>query len=95
MPAQVYVPSEAAAVVDGKLIPGRTLIRELINQLRAQIQSDPELGERYRNNPGEVLGDRGIVADLQNEILDEQGLPLPEAASRWCISTSSCCCETL
>jgi hypothetical protein len=92
--SSVFVPPDGAAVLNGYLIPGANYIKALIDQLRDEISKNPDLQKRYQENPREVLGERGIVKDLQTEIMEEQGLDVAEALG-WCISTGSCCCETL
>ena len=92
--ANIFVPPDGAAVLNGHLIPGQAYITALVDQLRADIHKDPDLQKRFQENPREVLGERGIVKDLQTEIMQEQGFDVPEAAG-WCISSGSCCCVTV
>jgi hypothetical protein len=95
MPKSLFVPPDGAAVLDGFLIPGASYLKELIDQLRLDVADDAALRTRFQDNPRDVLGERGIVRLLQDEILRELGLAVPEAAEKWCISTGSCCCQTL
>ena len=92
---RLFIAPDSAAVINGKLIPGQTYIKALVDQLREEMQADPSLRQQFKENPRTVLGDRGIVVDLQDEILREGGLPVEERPSNWCISTGSCCCSTL
>ena len=92
--AVIYVAPDTAAVVDGQLIPGQNLIKALVDQLRDEIKNNPTLKSRFQADPRSVLSERGIVKDLQTEILLESGMQVAEAAG-WCISTGSCCCSTL
>jgi hypothetical protein len=91
----IYVAPESAAVLDGYLIPGELYIKALVDRLRLDLRRDQELAARWDQDPRAILGERGIVRDLQSEILREQGLPVEQMENEWCISTGSCCCETL
>jgi hypothetical protein len=91
----IFIPSNSAAVVNGYLIPGHDFIKALVDQLRADIAKDPALWQRFQQDPRSVLGERGIVRDLQNEILVEQGIPVEQDAGDWCLSSGSCCCATM
>lgn len=93
----LYVAPESAAVLDGYLIPGELYIKAMVDRLRLDLRRDQELAARWDQDPRGILGERGIVRSLQSEILREQGLPIEEIAGQddWCISTGSCCCETL
>jgi hypothetical protein len=93
MTQSIFIAPDSAAVVDGYLIPGQIFITAIVGRLREDMRKDPALEKRFQEDPRTVLAERGIVKDLQTELLLEQGLPVAEAKG-WCISTGSCCCET-
>jgi hypothetical protein len=83
-------------VTRGRLVPGAEVIRSIVDTLRSDIEQDATLRARFDLNPRGVLGDRGILRDLQNEILSEQGRSVPaEDCDATCVSTGSCCCDTI
>ena len=91
----LYIPPDGAAVLDYYLVPGSSFIQAMVDRLRLDLRNDPELAEHWKDDPRAVLGERGIVRDLQTEIMRKQAMPIEELMSEWCITTSSCCCETL
>lgn len=97
MASTIFVPPDSAAVLNGYLVPGASFLEAMINRLRIDLRNDEELSDRWKQDPRAVLAERGIVRDLQDEILREQGLPVEQRAPQeeWCLSTGSCCCETL
>ena len=64
-------------------LPDERAIREFVEQLRQELQRDPELRKRYINHPREVLAERGASLDLQRELLMASGQQV-EALISYC-----------
>jgi hypothetical protein len=84
----------------GYLLPDPDAIRAVMDDLRNDVRENPQLAERFRQDPRAVLGERGMARPLQNEIMRESGrFEIEEAefldeGGPHCVSTSSCCCQT-
>ena len=82
-------------IVNGRPVPSADAIRALVTAVRKEIEEDSSLQDAFRDNPRQFLGDRGFTRDMQREILAESGMNAPESCTGTCISTGSCCCETM
>lgn len=69
-----------AVLINGMLVPDPDSVRSMLYTLHQRMRNDPALAERYRSNPGEVLGEIGICQDLRNEVLRAEGIEVPEGA---------------
>ncbi|MFJ5546307.1 hypothetical protein [Streptomyces sp. NPDC093225] len=57
------------------LKPDENAIREFVKQFNTEVENDPALGNRFAKDPGAVLAERGLAADLQRELLAASGVP--------------------
>src|SRR5271156_880299 len=73
-----YVDPDSAGVAHGALVPGANLIKAMFAALQADINSNPQLAEQWKQNPAAVMAARGYNQDLQNEVLSAQGPSVPE-----------------
>lgn len=90
-----YVAPDAVAVYKGYMIPGNNVIVELVKQLRAEIADNADLAQQWQDDPRSVLASRGIMVDLQSEVLKAEGIPLPEAMKDCTVTVVSGCCVTI
>jgi hypothetical protein len=73
-------------------IPDEQAIRAFIDQLRHEVEGDPQLGKRLQDQPREVLCERGVAADLQRELLVASGFGgLEEGCVLTCLVTTIEC----
>ncbi|MGO9158429.1 hypothetical protein [Mycobacterium sp.] len=83
----VYVDPDSAGVVHGVLFPGANVIKAMFAALQADINSNPQLADRWKQNPAAVMAERGYNQDLQNEVLSAQGTSVPESCFVTCQQT--------
>jgi hypothetical protein len=81
--------------IGGTLVPSLAAVRGVLSQLRQRVGTDANFRNQLLQNPRRVLGDAGIPRDLQNEILREAGIENAADCSGTCVSSGSCCCETV
>ncbi len=87
--------TKQAATTNGLVVPDIATIRAALQGLRQRMASDPELKKRFEADPGRVLGELGLNSDIQQEIMEETGIEVPEG--RGCTYTCTCteaCCVT-
>lgn len=92
MPAEDFDREVRGRLVRGYLIPDGDAVEGLVKALREDLKVNDKLRREFETDPRQVLSRRGVVNDLVNEIMVEQ---FAADCSGTCVSTGSCCCETL
>jgi hypothetical protein len=73
-----YCDPDGAVVLKGQLIPGANLAQAIVVRLRADLAGDQELRTRFESDPRSVLAERGLVRDVQDEVMAAEGVPIPQ-----------------
>lgn len=82
-----------AVIIDGMLVPDADSVRSMLWTLHQRIRKDAALAERYKSNPGEVLGQIGLCQALQKEVMRAEGFEIPEAVG--CLAPPDTCLITV
>lgn len=91
---KLYLDPDSAAVLQGAIVPGGNIAQAAVAQLQADLKADAALAEQWKNNPREILADRGFFRDLQDEILTHSGIAVPEEGCK-ITGISNCCLFTI
>jgi len=84
-PAPLAPASEPRAIVfKGVLVPDADSVRSMLYTLGERMKTDTKLAEQFKKDPERVLGNIGLCADIQTEVLAAQGIEIPEGCSVTC-----------
>ena len=80
-------PRITTRVVNGVLHPSLPAVKQVVDRLQSELAGDPAFAATFQKNPRAVLGEMGLNGDVQREILQDAGLPVPPALARGCWGT--------
>ena len=64
-------PASTFAVIEVSPAFDAAAVRRVVDELRQDMQADPELVDALRKNPREVLAQRGLSQAMQEQIINE------------------------
>jgi hypothetical protein len=72
-------PQKSAKIVDGVLFPSLAQVEQIAAQIQAKIKSSPAFAKEFTSDPYAILGTMGLNAEVQAELLHDDGVPLPDS----------------
>lgn len=61
-------------VQEATFVPDEAAIREFIRQLKAELDADPALRDRFDQDPRPIFSERGVCVDLQRQLILQSGM---------------------
>ncbi|WP_143273183.1 hypothetical protein [Bradyrhizobium canariense] len=85
-----------ANIKGGYIIPDKDTVLEILKNLKADMDKDPQLQADFHLNPGAVLGARGVSVPVQRDVFRGEKIYGHQQAdcSLSCIHTDSCVLST-
>lgn len=76
-------------IVNATIVPTPEVVREFVKQLKEKLNTDPQLAGAFAINPRQVLADRGLPYEFQQELMKEIEA---SGAGVQCTAVSGCAC---
>jgi hypothetical protein len=62
-------------VKKGAIFPSTEDVKKVVAKLRRELKDDPRKYAKFKRNPRAFLGALGLAEDVQNELINDMGLP--------------------